>query len=103
MFARVTTTTGNAKKDDVVRLMRERVIPAAEGMPGFKGAYWLLDEKAGKGHAITLWESEEALSASAGPVSQLRTQTTDELGVSVQSVEHFEVILTAGVPAEVSV
>lgn len=103
MFARVTTTTGQAKKDDVVRVLRERVIPGAEGMQGFKGAYWLLDEKAGKGIALTLWDSEEALRASAGPVGQLRTQSVDELGVKVESVESFEVILTAGVPAGVSV
>ncbi len=102
MFARVTTTKGQAKKDDVVRVIRERVIPGAEGMQGFKGAYWLLDEKRGKGIAVSLWDSEEALRASAEPVGQLRSQSTDELGLEVESVDSFEVILTTGVPAGVS-
>lgn len=102
MYARVTTTTGKAKKEDIVRVIRERVIPGAEGMRGFKGAYWLLDEKAGKGLAVSFWDSEETLNESAGPIGQLRTQSTNELGVKVESVESFEVIATAGVPAAVS-
>ncbi len=102
MFARVTTTKGQAKKDDVIRVIRERILPAAERFEGYKGGYWLLDEQGGKGIALTLWDSDEALRASAEPVGQLRTQTVNELGVEVESVESFEVIVTAGVAAEVS-
>jgi heme-degrading monooxygenase HmoA len=102
MFARVTTTRGPAKKADVVRTVQQRLIPALEGIKGLKGAYWLLDEKTGKGLAVSFWDSEDALNASAGPIGQLRTQSTKELGVEVESVESFEVIQTAGVPAEVS-
>jgi heme-degrading monooxygenase HmoA len=103
MFARVTTTRGQAKKADVVRTIQQRLLPAIKGIQGFKGAYWLLDEKNGKGLAVSLWDSEDALNASAGPIGQLRTQSTNELGIEVESVESFEVIQTAGVPAEVSV
>ena len=102
MFSRVTTTKGSAKKADVVRTIQQRLIPSIKGLKGFKGAYWLLDEKNGKGLAVSFWDSEEALNASAGPVGQLRTQSTNELGVEVVSVESFEVIETAGVPAEMS-
>lgn len=102
MFARVTTTRGQAKRADVVRVIQERLIPQVKDMRGFKGAYWLRDEKTGKGLAVTLWESEDTLNASAGPVGQLRTQSTSELGIEIESVESFEVIQTVGVPAEVS-
>ncbi len=102
MFARVTTTRGPAKKADVVSTIQQRLIPAVKDLRGFKGAYWLLDEKTGKGLAVSLWVSEDALNASAGPVGQLRTQSTNELGIEVESVESFEVIQTVGVPAEVS-
>lgn len=101
MFSRVTTTKGAAKKADVVRIIQQRLIPSIQGLKGFKGAYWLLDEKTGKGLAVSFWDSEDALNASAGPVGQLRTQSTNELGVEVESVESFEVIQTAGVPTRV--
>jgi heme-degrading monooxygenase HmoA len=102
MFSRVTTTKGRAEKADVVRTIQQRLIPSIKGLKGFKGAYWLLDEKTGKGLAVSFWDSEDALNASAGPVGQLRTQSTNELGIEVESVERFEVIETAGVPAEMS-
>ena len=102
MFSRVTTTTGQAKKADVVRTIQQRLIPSIKDLKGFKGAYWLRDEKTGKGLAVSFWDSEDALNASAGPVGQLRTQSTNELGIEVESVESFEVIETAGVPAGMS-
>lgn len=101
MFARVTTTRGSAKKAEVIRIVQQRLMPAIKDMKGFKAAYWLLDEKNGKGLAVSFWDSEDALNASAGPIGQLRTQSTNELGVEVESVESFEVIQTAGVPAQV--
>ena len=102
MFARVTTTRGQAKREDVERVIQQQLIPQVKDIPGFKGAYWLRDEKTGKGLAITLWESEDALNVSAAPAGQLRTKSTSDLGIEVESVESFEVIKTAEVPAEVS-
>jgi hypothetical protein len=102
MYARVTTTTGQAKKDEVVRVIRERIVPRVEDFQGFKGSFWLFDEKTGKGLAISLWDSQAALDASARPIEQMRNQAVGELRSQVESVESFEVIVTAGVPAGVS-
>jgi hypothetical protein len=54
MFARVTMTQAALDRaDEAVRVNKERVIPGAEGIAGFKGGLWLLDRAAGKRLAIT--------------------------------------------------
>ena len=97
MFARVTTTKGQVTKDEAVRVVRNRVLPAADNLPGFKGGLWLIDEKGGKGLTITLFETEEALRASAEAADRLRKEAVGELGASVSSVESYEVVVAAGV------
>lgn len=97
MFARVTTTKGQVTKQDAARVVRDRVLPGAEAIPGFKGGLWLVDEKGGKGLTITLFDSEEALRASAEAADRLRKSAVGELGASVVSVESYEVVVAAGV------
>ncbi len=97
MFARVTTTKGQVTKEDAARVVRDRVLPGAKAIPGFKGGLWLIDEKGGKGMTITLFDSEEALRASAEAAERLRAGAVGELGVSTTSVESYEVIVAAGV------
>ena len=97
MFARVTVTTGQTSKEEVSRVIRDRILPAAEGLAGFKGGLWLLDEKGGRGLTITLFESEEALRASAEAADRLRKQAVGELGASISSVDSYEVVIATGV------
>jgi len=97
MFARVTTTKGQASTEEANRVVR-KALPRIQGIPGFRGGLWLLDEKGGKGLVITLYESKEALRASAEPADRVRKEATSELGVSVSSVEEgYEVVVAAGV------
>ena len=60
MFARVNLNQVSVEKvDEVIKIWEESIIPAAKSQKGFCGAYLLTDRKAGKGMAITLWDSEE--------------------------------------------
>ena len=43
-----------------------------------------------------MWDSEDALNASAERAKQLRADATQPSGADVQSVEHFEITSTAG-------
>ncbi len=96
MFARVTTVQGPPDSlDEAARMIQEKVIPAIRQMRGFKDAYWMADRQSGKVIAVALWESEEALRASAAAVEQSRTQSTQAFGATVQSVEEYEVIAQA--------
>ena len=93
MFARVTTAQGQPDRlDEAVRYIQEQVIPAARQQRGFQGSYWLADRQTGKVLAIALWESEEAMRASEGAMDQSRAQSAQALGVTIQSVERYEVI-----------
>ena len=93
MFARVTTAQGSPDQlDQAVRYIQEQIIPAARQQPGFQGSYWLADRQNGKVLAVALWESEEAMRASEAAMEQSRSQSAQALGVTMQSVERYEVI-----------
>lgn len=62
-------------------------------LPGNKGFYYFVDRETGHTMSLTLWESEEALKASAGPTKQLREQLTQPTGAKVVSVDEFETVL----------
>lgn len=91
MFARVATYTGNA--DELVRGF-EAARSDLEQMDGFSNAYFCVDRAGGKALTMTLWESEQALEASAERAHQLRSQATEPAGATTDSVTQFEVALT---------
>jgi hypothetical protein len=41
---------------------------------------------------ITVWESENALTESAQAADQLRSGAADAAGVSIVSVDHYEIV-----------
>ena len=47
-------------------VVREQLIPAFRGTPGYRGGYWLREPDGDQVLAVTLWESEEALGAALG-------------------------------------
>ena len=98
MFARVATYTGDA--DELVKGFEAAREPL-EQIDGFSHAYFCVDREHGSGLTITLWESEEALHASAQQAHQLRTQATEPSGATTDTVSHYEVPITVGKPTSV--
>lgn len=101
MFARVTTYEGPPDKiDEVLRVAREKVIPAAEKLEGFEAAYVLVDRKTGKSMSMTLWRSEKDLHASEEEGIRLRAQATSAGGSKELSIQRYEVAIAPGqIPA----
>ena len=65
MYARVSITQGQpGQTDEVIRIYRDSVVPAAKQQKGFKGLYLLGDRKTGKGLTISLWDTEADMTAS---------------------------------------
>jgi quinol monooxygenase YgiN len=66
MHARVNATEWDPEKvDEGIRLTEEVIIPSYQERPGFRG-YFLLTEPGGeRAMAITMWETEEDMEASA--------------------------------------
>ncbi len=101
MFARVTTYEGPPDKlDEVLHVTREKVIPGAEKLEGFEGAYLLVDRKTGNSMSISLWRSEKDVHASEEAGSRLRSQGTSAGSSKELSVHTYEVgIAPAHIPA----
>jgi len=64
VFARVVSVRiRHGSADEVARVYRERVVPAARAQPGFKGAILLTSPGTDKVVSVTFWESQAALEA----------------------------------------
>lgn len=97
MFARLSTY----RMDDATKLVEgfDRARGPVQGIPGFEGAYFLVDREGGRAISLTLWASEEALNESARKADQLRQGAAEGGAGSIESVDHYEVVLTAGAVA----
>jgi heme-degrading monooxygenase HmoA len=91
MFARVSTFTGSPVREEATLA---GPIPAEiKAMAGFAGAYALVNRETGKAMLITLWETKEAMEASAEKAKQLRAEAIEDSGGSGPAqVETFEVL-----------
>jgi len=93
MYARVSRYRGDAGR---LRSGFEGVTAELEKLDGFSRAYFLTDDEHSRAVSITLWNSREALDASAERAHQMRTQATSPSDATIESVESYEVVLTAG-------
>jgi heme-degrading monooxygenase HmoA len=93
MHARVSTYTGEA--DALLEGFQAATGPL-ESIEGFSKAYFLLDRANNRAMTITIWESEDALLTSAARADELRRGATEPSGGTIDSVDHYEVAMTAG-------
>jgi heme-degrading monooxygenase HmoA len=91
MFARVSTYRGDG--DRLLQGFADVTGPL-EAIDGFSRAYFMVDRENGKGLSITVWESEEALNASAAKADELRSRGAEAGGATIESVEHYEIGMT---------
>lgn len=94
MYARVTTTQSSPDQaDQVINMVKERIIPTVQQWKGFKGGIWLADRESGKGMGVVVWETEEDLRASGEAARSLREQIAQAGGaVASPTWEEYEVI-----------
>jgi heme-degrading monooxygenase HmoA len=64
-----------------------------EQLDGFSQAFFLTNSESSRAVSITLWETEEALAASAERAHKMRTQATEPADATIESVESYEVVL----------
>lgn len=64
MHARVTFASAQpAKIDEAIKVMQDSILPAAKKQKGFKGLFFLVDRKTGKGMSIVMWNTETDMTA----------------------------------------
>ena len=88
MFVRIATYSGDV--DAVIRGI-EAACGYLKDSEGFSGAYFGVNRSRGKALSVTLWETEDALDASAIQAHQLRTWATEPIGARTESVMEYEV------------
>ncbi len=94
MFARVTTIEGGdpSKIDEETQFARDQILPRAGQMEGWRGVLSLANRNTGSGYLITLWDSEEALNASAEQAKGLRGESY-RAGEHETAVRGYEVMI----------
>jgi heme-degrading monooxygenase HmoA len=95
MVARVSRFEGQSadRTEQGIEMFREQVLPAARQMDGFEGALLLVDPSTSAAMSITLWESEEAMSASEEAANRLRSEAGERIG-SQATVERYEIAVS---------
>jgi heme-degrading monooxygenase HmoA len=98
MYARVSFyDMGDASRDDAAGAF-ENTRSAVEQMEGNHGAMLLVSPNGDKAITITLWESEQALRATEEQANRTREQAAGGAGMTIRSVEPYEVVLDFGAP-----
>jgi heme-degrading monooxygenase HmoA len=92
VFARVSRYRGEAAR---LRDGFRAVTAELEQLEGFSHAYFLTNREHSRAMSITLWDSEEGLTASAERAHRMRTQATEPADATIESVESYEVVLEA--------
>jgi heme-degrading monooxygenase HmoA len=98
VWVRMSTLQGSPNQSDeeiaqVLKVLRENILPAARQMDGYKGVISVGDRSNGKGVTLTFWETEEAMQASEEAANKLRQQAADEMDEEISGVERFEVYI----------
>jgi heme-degrading monooxygenase HmoA len=91
MYARSTTIQAQPTSIDAgITHMRDKVMPALEGIPGCLGLSLLVDRTSGRCIATSSWDSEEAMRASEETIRPIRDQAAELFGGGTQ-IEEWEI------------
>jgi hypothetical protein len=94
-FARVTRFEDSPERlSAAIEQFRKDLAPIAKRLPGCEGTYLFVDKETGRGMAITLWRTEEAMVGGEDIAKNLRSRASTEqreAGLTLWSVEHYEV------------
>ena len=90
--ARVTSFAGDPTQvEKSLRHAVEDVLPELRTIDGSQGIIVAVDRSSGAEKVITLWESQEAMSASESQADQLRSSVADNAAQTIEAVKRFEV------------
>ena len=93
--ARISSFSGDPTKvDEIIRSGAEEILPEIRTIDGWKGILMLVDRATGATRAITLWESQGAMSASETQATAMRERTAETAGETITGVERFEVAMS---------
>jgi heme-degrading monooxygenase HmoA len=93
MYARTSTWSGSPESlQKWTENCGSRVRGFVEGLPGNKGVMFFVDAENGQALTLTLWESEEAATASDQFADQSRESTVAATGAELIARGRYEVV-----------
>ena len=94
MFARVTRYHADEDTDQLLEGFKA-TIGSLQLIDGFSHGYFMVDPSTKGAVSMTVWDSEEAMTASTESASERRRQRTETGSASVVTVESYEIGLIA--------
>lgn len=89
--ARLTWLTGDpSTAEHAVETYRTAVLPRLEEMEGFCSASFMIDRESGRAVGTVVFDTKDALTATAGAAQTLRERVAGELGATVDRVDEME-------------
>jgi hypothetical protein len=104
MYGRLVEVDGvdPSKREEVLEIIRERIIPGLKQIDGFVGFISLMDEGSRRARNVLLWETKESAEEAERQFGPKREEIVREMGGTVRSVDLYEapiVEVRAGVRA----
>jgi hypothetical protein len=104
MYGRLVEIEGidPSKREEVLGIIRERIIPGMKEIDGFAGFISLIDEESGRARSVVLWETKESADDAERQFSPKREEVVRGVGGTVRSADLYEapiVEVRAGVRA----
>jgi hypothetical protein len=104
MYGRLVEVDGidSSKRDEVLAVLREQIIPGMKEIEGFAGFISLMDDGTSRARNVLLWETREGAEEAERQFGPRRAEMVRKFGGTVRSADLFEapvVEVLAGVRA----
>jgi hypothetical protein len=104
MYGRLVEIEGvdPSKREEIVGIIRERIIPALREIEGFAGFISLVDDENRRARSVVLWETKEGADEAERQFQAKREEIVKGVGGTVRSADLYEapiVDVQAGVRA----
>lgn len=92
MFGRLVEVDGvdPSKHEEVLGIMRERIIPGLKQIDGFDGFIALFDEKSRRVRTVLLWETKDGADEAEREFGPKREEIVRGFGGTVRSADLYE-------------
>lgn len=92
MFGRLVEVEGvdPSKREEVMAIIRERIIPGLKEIEGFAGFISLVDEENRRARSVVLWETREGAEEAERQFAAKREEVVRGVGGTVRSADLYE-------------
>lgn len=79
-----------SKREEILGIMRERIVPGLKEIEGFAGFVSLIDEETRRARSLILWETRESADEAERIFGPKRAEIVKMAGGTLQSADLFE-------------